>query len=63
MSGDVKVSIVDKISIDGVDMLLRNDLVGQQVEICPVLCEKPAVADETYVICQVMHQICTQNVL
>ncbi len=46
VTGDVKVGIVDKIPVQGVHMLLGNDIAGGQVNMCPVLCEKPVV-DET----------------
>ncbi len=46
VSGDATMGIVDKIPVDGGDMLLGNDLAGGQVEICPVLYEKAVVADE-----------------
>ena len=46
MTGDVTVGIVDKIPVEGVHMLLGNDIAGGQVNMCPVLCEKP-VLDET----------------
>ncbi len=36
VSGDVTVGIVNKILIDGVDMLLENDLASGNVEICVV---------------------------
>ncbi len=41
------MGIVDKIPTDGTDMLLGNDLADEQVEICPVLCEKHVAAEET----------------
>ena len=56
VSGYVTVGIVDKmhVPIDGVDMLLENDLAGGQVEVCLMLCEKPVVPYETYnVTCEV----------
>ncbi len=46
VTGDVTVGIVDKIPVEGVYMLLGNDIAGGQVNMCPVLCEKP-VLDET----------------
>ncbi len=38
--GDVTVGIVDKIPIEGVHMLLGNDLARGRVDMCPVLFEK-----------------------
>ncbi len=43
VTDDVTVGIVDKIPVNGVDMLLMNDIGGGQVNVCPVLCEKPVV--------------------
>ena len=48
---DVVVGVVDKIPIDGVGILLGNNLSGGQGEICPVLCEKPVVADAMHMQC------------
>ena len=42
----VTVGIVDKIPVESVHMLLGNDIAGEQVNMCPFLCEKPVV-DET----------------
>ncbi len=45
MTGDVTVGIVDKIPVECVHMLLGKDFVGGQVNMCPVLCEKPVVEE------------------
>ncbi len=44
VTGDVTDGIADEISIGGVHMLLGNDLAGGQVNMCPVLCEKPVMS-------------------
>ncbi len=49
VTGDVTVGIVDKIPVEGVHMLLGNDIAGGQVNTCPVLCEKPVV-DEIFTL-------------
>ena len=43
VTGDATVGIVDKIPNEGVCMLLGNDLAGEQVDICPVLCLQPVI--------------------
>ncbi len=45
MTGDVTVAIVDKIPVEGGHMLLWNDIAGGQVNVCPVLCEKPVIGE------------------
>ncbi len=43
VTGDVTVGIVGKMPIEGVHMLLGNDIAGGQVNMCPVLCEQPVI--------------------
>ena len=56
VTGDVTVGIVDKIPVEGVHMVLGNDIAGGQVNVCPVLCEKPVV-DETCTLSAVESQL------
>ncbi len=45
VTGDVTVGILYKIPVEGVHMLLGNGIAGGQVNMCPVLCEKPVVEE------------------
>ena len=45
LPSDVTVGIVDKIHIEGVHMLLRNNFVGGQVDMCFVLYEKSLIGE------------------
>ncbi len=40
VTGDVTVGILDKIPVEGIHILLGNDLAGGEVDMCLVLCEK-----------------------
>lgn len=42
------VDIADKITGDGVHILLRNDIADGQVEMGPLVCEKPVTGDTRY---------------
>ncbi len=46
VTGDMTVGIVDKIPVESVHMLLGSDFPSGQVDMWPVLCEKPVI-DET----------------
>ncbi len=43
LTGDAAGGIADTIPIEGVHMLLGNDLAGGQVNMYPVLCEKHVI--------------------
>ncbi len=50
VTGDVTVGIGDKIPVEGVHMLLGNDIACGRVNMCPVLCESLWLMVNMYIV-------------
>ncbi len=46
MTGDVLLGIVDKTPVEGIHLLLGNDVAGGKVNMCPRLCEKHVIEEK-----------------
>ena len=63
MTRDVTVGIVHNIPVEGVNMLLGNGIAGGQVNMCPMLCEKPVVEETCTMSVDDIHTNNLQSVI
>ena len=52
VTGPVSVGIIRKIPVEGVSLLLGNDLAGDRVNVAPLVCEKPVTSEDTELLGQ-----------